>query len=117
MVDEWKREYLYGGRDNLGDDLIPLAEKDIRAIASAPGSPSITSTLAARLLKAEQDLRDLREHDAHLPSGCTYDDPNGQEVLAFRDERHVVIDAERYRILQGAYEYMMNHGCDCGMER
>lgn len=36
----------------------------------------------------------------HEPDECTYICPNtGQEVLAYRDERHVVVDAERYRAL------------------
>lgn len=37
----------------------------------------------------------------HKPDECTYIDPNNEEVLAFRDERHVVLDAEEYRTLVG----------------
>lgn len=40
----------------------------------------------------------------HLPDECTYDDPNGDEVLAFRDERHVVLPADEYRTLLDVVE-------------
>jgi hypothetical protein len=43
--------------------------------------------------------------DLHDDTECTYLDPNGIEVLAYRDERHVVLPADRVSALLDVAEH------------
>jgi hypothetical protein len=64
-----------------------------------------SDALAEALDLAGTDVNEVKPWTYHEPGDCTYVCPaTGDEVLAYRDERHVVVDADRWRALLDAVE-------------